>query len=294
MGLVRDRRSEEGHDPFAGVLVDRPLEAVNSVGEDREEALHDLVPVFRVDRLREIHRPLEVGEEDRHLLALAFDGAAGGEDLLGEVLRSVGPGVRWRSWLRNLSGRFPALAAELYAARVLEAAGRVTDRRALEPSAAIDPLAMRIQGTGAGTSQRSRSFGRLSATTPAPPARVASEDRRRSIGHCGWHGLRENSRRRIQEEDIASNRRGRAGRARPYPLTCRVGHRRSAFSCLIPPPAALRRRRSSRLRLPIRSRAPVLRPAGFGSQWDRRGRPRARTCSGVRYRCRCRSDSGAC
>src|SRR5262245_19059429 len=42
MVLVRDRRTEERHDPIAGVLVDRAFEAVNSFGQDREEAIHDL------------------------------------------------------------------------------------------------------------------------------------------------------------------------------------------------------------------------------------------------------------
>jgi hypothetical protein len=71
-------------------LIHRPLEAVNPVGEDLEEALHDPVPCLGVDRLREIHRPLHVGEQDGHLLALAFEGAARGKDLLGEVLRRIG------------------------------------------------------------------------------------------------------------------------------------------------------------------------------------------------------------
>ena len=74
MVLVRDRRAEQRHDPVAGVLVDRALEAVNAVGEDREEAIHDLVPLFGIDLLGELHRALHVGEEDGHLLALAFEG----------------------------------------------------------------------------------------------------------------------------------------------------------------------------------------------------------------------------
>jgi len=41
----------------------------------------------------EIHRAFHVGEEHRHLLALAFKGAPRCEDLLGEMLRSVGAWV---------------------------------------------------------------------------------------------------------------------------------------------------------------------------------------------------------
>src|SRR5262249_31418301 len=55
MVLKRDGRSEKGHDAFAGVLIHCPFKAVNSLGEDREEAIHDPVPVLGVDRLREIH-----------------------------------------------------------------------------------------------------------------------------------------------------------------------------------------------------------------------------------------------
>jgi hypothetical protein len=76
MVLVSDRCAEERHDAVARVLVDRPLEAMDAFGEDLEEALHDAVPVFGIDRLREIHRALEVGEKHRHLLPLALEGAA--------------------------------------------------------------------------------------------------------------------------------------------------------------------------------------------------------------------------
>ena len=74
--LVRDRRSEQRHDAVAGVLIHRALEAVNAVGEYLEEAVQDLVPLFRIELLGQIHRALHVGEEHRHLLALAFEGAA--------------------------------------------------------------------------------------------------------------------------------------------------------------------------------------------------------------------------
>jgi hypothetical protein len=51
----------------------------------------------------QFHGPFEVGEEDSDLLALAFEGAPGGEDLLREVLRGIG--LRGRkprlSWTRG-------------------------------------------------------------------------------------------------------------------------------------------------------------------------------------------------
>ncbi len=93
MIFVGDRRPEDRHDSIAGELVDRPLETVHPVGEDLEEAVHDPIPLFWIDLLAELHRPLHVGEQHRHLLALALESAAGGEDLLGEVLRGVGARV---------------------------------------------------------------------------------------------------------------------------------------------------------------------------------------------------------
>jgi len=72
MVLVGDRRAEDGHDAVAGELVDGAREALDCAGEDGEEALHDLAPLLRVLPLGEVHRAAHVGEEDRHLLALAI------------------------------------------------------------------------------------------------------------------------------------------------------------------------------------------------------------------------------
>src|SRR5437870_11286843 len=90
--LVRDRRAEERHYAVAGELGDGALEAMHALGEEGSEALHDVVEHFRIGLLGEVHRSLHVGEEDRHLLAFAFEGGARGEDLLGEMPRRVGRG----------------------------------------------------------------------------------------------------------------------------------------------------------------------------------------------------------
>jgi hypothetical protein len=70
-------------------LIDRALETMHSFREDREEAIHNPMPLFGINLLGEIHGSLDVGEEDGHLLPFAFEGAAGGEDFLGEVLGCV-------------------------------------------------------------------------------------------------------------------------------------------------------------------------------------------------------------
>src|SRR2546428_97725 len=149
--LVRDRGAEERHNAVAGELVDEALEALNAVGEDAEEALHDVRPHFGVELLGQVHRALHVGEEDRHLLALALEGGARGEDLLGKVLGGVrarvgrcslrlgcqgrstlGAELRRRRWVgpacraQAREGR-GALRAELRPWGVLVPAGRTSD-----------------------------------------------------------------------------------------------------------------------------------------------------------------------
>ena len=91
--LVGDRRPEQRHDPIARVLVDRALETVNAVGQDVEEAVEDAVPLLGVDLLRELEGALHIYEQDRHLLALALEGRALRQDLLGQVARRVGADV---------------------------------------------------------------------------------------------------------------------------------------------------------------------------------------------------------
>src|SRR5439155_22025655 len=81
-------------------------------GEELEEAAHDPVPVFGVELLGELHRALHAGEEDGHVLALAFEGGPRAEDLLGEVLRGVGAWV-WRCSLRLGCQGCSALGTEL-------------------------------------------------------------------------------------------------------------------------------------------------------------------------------------
>ncbi len=89
MILVRDRRPEERHDAVTGELVDRPLEAVDAVGQELEEAVEHPMPFLGVHAFGELHRVHDVGEQHRDLLALTLERAAGAEDLLGEMPRGV-------------------------------------------------------------------------------------------------------------------------------------------------------------------------------------------------------------
>src|SRR5262245_22333850 len=60
----------------------------------------------------ELHRALEVAEEDRDLLAFALERGLGGQDLLGEVLGEIGLGRRSRA-SRGGGGGTDGLAAFL-------------------------------------------------------------------------------------------------------------------------------------------------------------------------------------
>jgi hypothetical protein len=86
---MRNGGAEQGHDPVAGVLVHRTLEAVHALGENLKEALENPVPPFRIELLGQLHRALDVGEQHGDLLALAFEGGLRLQDLVGEVFGSV-------------------------------------------------------------------------------------------------------------------------------------------------------------------------------------------------------------
>jgi len=63
------------------------VDGLHHVLEDGVEELPRLLGIAVGEQL---HRSLEVGEEDGDLLALAFESGLGGEDFLGEVLGGVG------------------------------------------------------------------------------------------------------------------------------------------------------------------------------------------------------------
>src|SRR5262249_23473128 len=132
----------------AGELVDCPLETVDPVGENLEVAVHDPIPRLRIDLLAEVHRSLHVSEEHRHLLPLAFESGARCQDLFGEMFRRVGAGIRWRSWLRSLRERLPAITAESLSWPVLRAA-RAARERQLRAALGTEFPALAIVATAA-------------------------------------------------------------------------------------------------------------------------------------------------
>jgi len=79
-----------------------------------EHRVEDLPGFFGIAVGQELHRALEIREEDRHLLPFTFERALGGEDPLGEVLGGIGirreeaGGSGWFQRSRTLSAEFVA------------------------------------------------------------------------------------------------------------------------------------------------------------------------------------------
>ena len=90
MILVGERRAEQRHDPVAHHLVDRALVVMHRLHHAFEHGIEDLARLLGIAVGEQFHRALQVGEQHRDLLALAFERGLRGEDLLGEVLGRVG------------------------------------------------------------------------------------------------------------------------------------------------------------------------------------------------------------
>ena len=123
MIFVRQRGAEQGHDAVAHHLVDGALVVVDRFHHALEHRIQELARLLRVAIGQQLHRAFEVREQHGHLLALALQRSARGQDLLGEML--------WGVFLRK--GRFvsseggdgrTAFQAELGAGRQLGPAAR--------------------------------------------------------------------------------------------------------------------------------------------------------------------------
>src|SRR6266511_1561180 len=66
--LVDPRQPEDGHDRVADVLLDAPAVVLEDLAHLLEVAGHELAERLRVERLAEVRRALEVGEDDRDRL----------------------------------------------------------------------------------------------------------------------------------------------------------------------------------------------------------------------------------
>ena len=79
MVLVRERGAEEGHDAIAHDLVDGALVAMNRLHHAFEYGVEQPARVLGISVGEQLHRPLQVSEEHRDLLALALEGGLRGQ-----------------------------------------------------------------------------------------------------------------------------------------------------------------------------------------------------------------------
>ena len=92
MIFMRKRRTEERHDAVAHDLIDGSFVAMHSFHHVLDHRIKKFPRFLRIAVGEQLHRSFHVGEQYRDLLALAFERALGGEDLFGEMFRSVGLG----------------------------------------------------------------------------------------------------------------------------------------------------------------------------------------------------------
>src|SRR5271166_2606609 len=88
--LVRDRRSEQRHEPVSAVLVDGAFEAVNFGGDQLEATLNDAMDLLGIELLAERREVRDIPEQDGHLPPLAFQRRAPAQDLLRKMAGNVG------------------------------------------------------------------------------------------------------------------------------------------------------------------------------------------------------------
>jgi hypothetical protein len=89
MILVRHRGAEDGHHTITEHLIHRAFKAVHRVHHDVNGRVEELLGGFRVEVPNQLGGVFDVTEHHRDLLALAFQGTAGGKDFLGQVLGRV-------------------------------------------------------------------------------------------------------------------------------------------------------------------------------------------------------------
>ena len=110
--LVSQRGAEQRHDPVAHHLIDRAFVAVDGLHHVLEHGIENPTRFLGVALGQELHRALQIGEQHRHLLALAFQGVLGDENFFGEVLGRVDLGRREFRRRAGLRERRPAIATE--------------------------------------------------------------------------------------------------------------------------------------------------------------------------------------
>ena len=92
MIFVGHRGAEERHNAIAHDLVHRAFVAVHGVHHGVQGRVEERLGLFRVEVADQLGGAFQVGKQHGDLLAFAFQGALGRQDLLGEIRGGVGEG----------------------------------------------------------------------------------------------------------------------------------------------------------------------------------------------------------
>jgi len=92
MILMSDRCAEEGQDAVALAPVHGTLVAVDCLNHAVEHRSEELLCSLGVAVKKDLHRVLDIGEQNGDLFALALDAGPCAQDLIGQVLRGIAPG----------------------------------------------------------------------------------------------------------------------------------------------------------------------------------------------------------
>jgi hypothetical protein len=90
MIFMANRRPKERHDTVPHDLIDRPLIPMHRRHHPFQHRIEQLPSLFRIAVGQEFHGASQISKEHSDVLALTFEGAAGGEDFLSEIGRCVG------------------------------------------------------------------------------------------------------------------------------------------------------------------------------------------------------------
>ena len=127
MVFVGNGRAKQGHNAIAEHLVHRALEAVHGVHHVVQRRVEELLGSFWVETANQFGGIFQVGKQHGDLLALAFQGTAGRENLLRKVGGRVG---EWRL-CRALHGSCDDGGRSVRSARPDQAAPCVIDHLGL-------------------------------------------------------------------------------------------------------------------------------------------------------------------
>ena len=189
MVLVSQRRPEQRHDPVAHDLVHRTLVPVDGFHHPFEDWIDQLARFLGVSIGEQLHRALQVGEQHRHLLALAFEGSLRGENPLGEVLGGVG---LWGGE-RCVAATLPPTACPHSRQNSLLRGRSVPTLRAAsgEPGAALRGRTSPEAGSRAGSGDTA--YRALRSAKTSPVIRSRSRARAISLGARSKVGMRRSS-----------------------------------------------------------------------------------------------------